>query len=677
MNNLIGLAQIEVIPGNPEHNLHNMLVWIERARDRGLKLLAFPEMAVPGYMIGDGWENDAFIRDCLDANQVLREASKDITVVWGNVDADFEARGEDGRTRKYNAAWIAHNGAWLGNGVLEGRTYKTLLPAYREFEDKRHFQPLDAWARENKLSLNQALQPFVVPFSDGSTSRVGLMLCEDMWDADYHLKPGKILESNNAELLINLSCSPWTWRKNSKRHQVAAELISGARVPLYYVNATGIQNNGKDIYALDGASTIYNADGSVAAICTPFCEDILTLEAGIAPGPVPVAATHRANAAADSDAGTLGGAAAPASNDQDSAEIFTTLVEVLRIWFRRNGNPPVAIGLSGGIDSALVATLLAIALGPDRVWTVNMPSTFNSVTTKNAAAQLGEHLGVHFGIIPIQDSTDFTIRQTEETVWSRRQQLVHLSLSSLNRENIQARDRGGRILAAVASAIGGVFTNNGNKTETAFGYATLYGDVNGALAPIGDLYKTQIYALARHINKLFAQGTLPHYGAHVRGEFSVVGTDTLIPQAILNVVPSAELSENQNVDQGKGDPILYEYHDRLLYQFIDGGYQNGYRPAYGRRDPYDILRWYLDGHIDTRLDLPQGTTGRYFSTLENFVHDLEEKWTWYQKSVFKRVQSPPIIALSKRAFGFDLRESVNGLYLSMQYRTLRDSVLRP
>jgi NAD+ synthase (glutamine-hydrolysing) len=136
------------------------------------------------------------------------------------------------------------------------------------------------------------------------------------------------------------------------------------------------------------------------------------------------------------------------------------------------------------------------------------------------------------------------------------------------------------------------------------------------------------------------------------------------------------LSENQNVDQGKGDPILYEYHDRLLYQFIDGGYQNGYQPAYGRRDPYDILRWYLDGEIDTRLELPPGTTGRYFGSLEKFIQDLEEKWTWYQRSVFKRIQSPPIVALSKRAFGFDLRESVNGVYLSLQYRALRDLVLQ-
>ena len=157
--------------------------------------------------------------------------------------------------------------------------------------------------------------------------------------------------------------------------------------------------------------------------------------------------------------------------------------------------------------------------------------------------------------------------------------------------------------------------------------------------------------------------------------FTCPAGDSLIPRAILEVVPSAELSANQNVDEGQGDPIRYDYHDRLLYQFVDGSHQENYLPAWGRRDPYDLLRWYLAGEIDQRLNLPAGTTADACPTLASFCQDLEEKWQWYKRSIFKRIQAPPIIALSRRAFGFDLRESSNGVYLSLQYRQLRDRAL--
>lgn len=663
MTKRIGLAQIEIFAGHPQHNTNNILYWINRARQQDLDLIAFPEMAIPGYLVGDEWENDAFVQDCLECNEIIRQASSGITVVWGSLDADFQRVGDDGRTRKYNAALIAANGEWLSNGVQTGRSYKTLLPNYREFDDRRYFFSQERWAAEQGLSIQSTLQPFQIP--DGS--RVGLMLCEDMWDGDYALKPGSILEANGAEILLNLSCSPWTWRKNSKRHRVAKELLAQSGCKLYYVNATGIQNNGKDIYALDGASTIYGPDGAIIAMHPPFSEGILTDQSGT---------SAAANLPPQADPTAV-----------DTAETLLTLVQVLRRWFAAIGNPKVAIGLSGGIDSALVATLLAIALGPDQVWAVNMPSRFNSSTTKNAAALLAANLGIHYGIVPIQESAVHTVIQVEETSWQQSglnvKAPVTLSLSSLNRENIQARDRGGRILAAVSSALGGVFTNNGNKTETAFGYATLYGDINGAIAPIGDLYKNQVYALARLINQLFATNILEaatgpdlaDINARWNANFTAASGDTLIPQAILDVVPSAELSEAQNVDEGKGDPIRYDYHDALLYQFIDGGFQADYTPAYGRRDPFDLLQWYAHGEIDFRLGIHQGTCAQYCPDLESFIKDLEEKWSLYKGSTFKRIQSPPIIALSKRAFGFDLRESVNPVYFSMQYQRLRDQLL--
>jgi len=672
----IGLAQINVSAGRPDLNLATMLSAIERARGLGLELVAFPEMAVPGYLIGDVWENDRFLQDCLAANEILREASQNLCVVWGNVDVDFDAVGEDGRARKFNAAWIAQDKAWVDNGVLPGRTYKTLLPNYREFDDKRYFVPFDRW--QPGRALADLLKPFPIragsrnpattddsqqaapkgPTPAGQTTRIGLMLCEDMWDADYAIKPGRELEANGAELLLNLSCSPWTWRKNAKRHRVARTLVQNAGIPLYYVNNVGIQNNGKDIYAFDGASTIYDQHGNPSAIQPPFAEGILTLgdehplSADARSDAQPsVSSGETAGLALEAGTTSFSGAASGAGTGlQDTEETCNTLLYVLRRYCATLPSKKVAIGLSGGIDSAVNATLLALALGSENVYAVNMPSRFNSATTKNAAAELAKNLGIHYAVMPIQESVDLTIAQLEATTWNDG---GSLKLSGLNKENIQARDRGGRILAGVASAIGGIFTNNGNKTEIAFGYATLYGDVNGALCPLGDLYKTQVYALARHLNE--------HYG-------------NAIPRAILDVVPSAELSEAQNVDEGKGDPINYLYHDKLLFQWIDGGYQTDYEPSYARRDPYDLLRWYVDHESDTRLGLPEGTVRRFFPDAASYAKDLEEKWSWYQRNVFKRVQTPPIIALSKRAFGFDLRESVNGVYLSDRYRKLKASI---
>ena len=212
----------------------------------------------------------------------------------------------------------------------------------------------------------------------------------------------------------------------------------------------------------------------------------------------------------------------------------------------------------------------------------------------------------------------------------------------MNRENIQARDRGSRILAGMASALGAVFVNNGNKTETAFGYATLYGDVNGALAPIADLYKMEVYDLAAFINK----------------------KTNVIPQTIFDIPASAELSTDQNVDEGKGDPIHYPYHDRLVRAFVEF-----------RLDPEDILHYYCEGTLAQHLKCSQNIITDYFRDDASFVADLEHKWRLYKLNYFKRIQAPPIITVSKRAFGFDLRDAQNGVYFTQKYLKLKEELL--
>ncbi|HEX3007208.1 MAG TPA: NAD(+) synthase, partial [Bacteroidales bacterium] len=331
---------------------------------------------------------------------------------------------------------------------------------------------------------------------------------------------------------------------------------------------------------------------------------------------------------------------------RDREELYAGLIYGIGKFFESFPNRKVVIGLSGGIDSALSATLLAKALRPENVYAINMPSQFNSATTKGAARTLAENLGIHYTSISIQASYENTIREIESAVFTRldgSNAVTSIKLAPLNKENIQARDRGSRVLAGVASALGAVFVNNGNKTETAFGYATLYGDVNGALAPIADLYKMEVYDLARFINE----------------------QKEVIPATIFNIPASAELSDDQNVDEGKGDPIFYPYHDKLVKAFVEF-----------RLDPEEILQYYVDGTLGTTIRCEQQLIDGYFKDAASFIADLEHKWRLFKISYFKRIQAPPIIAVSKRAFGFDLRESQNGYYFTRGYLQLKEKVLK-
>jgi NAD+ synthase (glutamine-hydrolysing) len=617
----LAVAQMEVVPGHPDKNITKILEKIEAARHAGDDLVVFPEMAVPGYFLSDEWENTAFVKDAYGYNDAIIGASKNITVIWGNVDIDSHQMNEDGRLRKYNAAFIAQNGKLLG------KTHKTLLPKYREFDDARHFYSLrkDAW--DQGKPVQDLLQPFPVSINDTQV-KLGLILCEDMWSDDYAVKPVRILQSHGADMIVNISCSPWTWRKNDKRHRVVADRLKEHPVPFVYANNVGIQNNGKNYYLFDGNSTIYNADGSLHKVAQDYTEELL-----------------RATLSAGNKAGTLH--APPLSKERDAHELHQGLLFGLKKIFASMGHPKAVIGLSGGIDSALSAALLSQALGPEKVFAVNMPSRFNSQTTRSAAAKLAKNLKIHYATVPIQEAFEYTVQQINSTLFKRMdgtETTVQVQLSSLNEENVQARDRGSRVLAGIASALGAVFVNNGNKTEISIGYATLYGDVNGALAPIGDLFKGEVYQLARYINQL-------------------EGWD-LIPNEIFDLPASAELSAAQNVDENKGDPVNYPYHDKLMRAFIEF-----------RLDPEDILRLYHENRLMGELGIDETHFRPFFPDTRSFVEDLEHKWALFKNSYFKRIQAPPIIAVSKRAFGFDLREAQNGVHYTREYQRLKGLLL--
>ena len=306
---------------------------------------------------------------------------------------------------------------------------------------------------------------------------------------------------------------------------------------------------------------------------------------------------------------------------------------------------------SGGIDSAVSAALYVDAIGADKVLLVNMPSKFNSATTKDLAAQLAESLGCRHMIVPIEESVAYTAEQLTgiPIMGKPAAEGEHLTISSFVRENMQARDRSGRVLSAVAAAWGAGFTCNANKAESTVGYATLYGDQAGFLSALADLWKYQIYDLARYLNETV-------YGREV------------IPQGIIDIVPSAELSDAQNVDEGKGDPIRYPYHDYLFRAFVE---------RWEKATPEDILDWYVKGTLEQQIGCEKGLVKKYFQTPKDFVADLERWWRLYTgMAVAKRIQSPPLLSVSGRAYGSDHPESQIGAYETIRYRALKAWLLK-
>lgn len=629
----IALGQIEIIPGRPDLNTSTMLEMIEIARQNQAQMVIFPEMAVPGYLLGDTWEQMAFLRDCEYYGRKLIEASSNLYVIFGNVGVDWEKTGDDGRVRKYNAFFVAKDGKLYGGDKFPYPfRIKALHPNYREFDDDRHFYSLRKLALDLNINLRELMQPVNI-YINGEILRLGCILCEDGWSEDYNVKPIEAINKNGpVNLFINISSSPYTLGKNNKRSRVFSTQIKDTGVPLIYVNNVGIQNNGKTIYTFDGYSTVYNGKGEICAYCSPFSTELLFFELN-----------------PDGQVGSEPLLNIPDDTGYDS--IYKALKYGVGRFLASIGMNKVVIGLSGGIDSAVTACLYENVLGPDNVLLVNMPSIYNSLTTRDLSVKLASNLGCLFAVAPIQESVEFTIKQISETTIEslRDSRKIDLSVSSSVRENIQARDRSARLLAGIAASFGGGFTCNANKSEMTVGYSTLYGDQAGFLAALADLWKHQVYGLADYIN-------LNVYNKEV------------IPRGIMELAPSAELSFDQAVDEGKGDPIVYPYHDFLFRAFME---------SWNRATPEDILEWYIKGDLENRIGCQAGLVKKLFATPKDFIEDLERWWMLYTGlAVAKRIQAPPVLAVSKRAYGFDHREAQNRPYFTAQYHRLKNELLR-
>ena len=392
-----------------------------------------------------------------------------------------------------------------------------------------------------------------------------------------------------------------------------------------YINTLGLQDKGKTVYAFPGRAYAFNEKGERILMSPAYTENVTILDTNQLPTKVDfvaepiIAPTHR------------------------------MLRYAVQKFLARIRMERVVIGISGGIDSAVAAALYVDAIGAENVLLVNMPSRFNSATTKGLAAQLADNLGCRHMIVPIEESVAHTVTQLTEIPIMGKPAVEgeHLTISSFVRENIQARDRSGRVLSTVAAAWGAGFTCNANKAESTVGYATLYGDQAGFLSALADLWKYQVYDLARYLND------------------SVYGRE-VVPQGIIDIVPSAELSDAQNVDEGKGDPIRYPYHDYLFRAFAENN-----------ETPEEILEYYAKNALEAHIGCKKGLVAEYFPTAADFIADLERWWGLYTgMAVAKRIQSPPLLSVSGRAYGSDHPESQIGSYETIRYRALKEKLLQ-
>ena len=569
----IALAQLNPTSGDINRNAAKILAAISEAIRAGADIIVTPEMALPGYCIGDLVEDAGFLVANERAMLRIADAARGITAVVGFIDFNLAERNESGAIRRYNAAAVVRDGR-----VLQ-RAHKSLLPSYRYFDDKRYFVPGDV------------REPVEIPTRAGPR-KLGVSICEDLWDDYYDVKPLAELVAKGADVLLNINASPFYPGKRRTRHDLIVRHLAELRKPLAYINTTGAADNGKNIIAFDGESLIYDQNARLIAIGPQFTEALILADVESAmPAPeVPLPAIDR------------------------DRELYDALVMALRDYMQKTGFERAVVAVSGGIDSALALAIAVDALGPVRVAAYNLPSRYNTDTTRAIAERLARALGVSYGVIPIQ--------QIDEDVRSVFEKHAHPIACGFTRENLHARIRG-LLMMAESNDTGALLISCGNETEIALGYATLYGDMCGGVSLIGDLGKLDVYRLARYANARHGAEKIPEETFHIR--------------------PSAELAADQF------DPFDYWVVAPVVEELVER-----------RTSPAELVRLFDERALDDGRFVPddEGRTVYDKHTTATFSEVVYDCFRRLRRSVYKRLQGPPIVAVTERAFGFDLRETI-------------------
>lgn len=629
---LLALCQMKVEAKDPELNAKRAIELMREAAANGACLVAFPEM-VTGYMVGDLWEDHSYLTLCERSNRMIEGEARRLGVacLFGGVSRDASCeRYDDGRQVRHNSVYMVPQGD--SATVLQ---HKRNLPNYREFDDKRYF----AAGAPSTGTL----------YLDSTSVSITSSVCEDGWDDHYVSHPiaeladverGRMIHVDSTcrtlrvphpphmSVHFNLSCSPFTVGKNKARNRRFAEHSNGFDL-LCYVNNVGIQNNGKGVFTFDGTTTVYK-DGHVLGALPALKECI---------GYVEVDPRHN-------KAFLLGDNWLASQEDPSMSDV---LVYGIQEFMGLNNLKRVVIGLSGGIDSALSALLHVKALGSKNVLLVNMPTEHNSRTTKDIAAEIASNLGCPYMVVPVGDLCKVVASSVADGICTFEMNDVTFPFGyKVDSENIAARMRGAGIQAALAAGIGGVFPNNGNKSEASVAYCTIGGDLMGYLAPLGDLWKGEVYTMAKELSDEMGG---------------------ILPYSIFSLKPSAELSSSQNVDEGKGDPLTYWYHDKLFASWMEPWERSGIEGT---------IQAYAEGTLLEDLGIADRVQDfrELFPDAKAFVADAERWWALHTGlAIVKRVQAPPVLVLKRRSYGYDYREAIGRQGLGDSYLSLKKALL--
>lgn len=538
----VAFAQLNYTIGDFEGNSDKIIGHIEKAKNEGADLVVFSELSVTGYYPHDLLEKKEFIQNAENAVEKIAEKCLGIAAIVGAPRINENARGK----QLYNSSFF------LSEGKIQHIQNKTLLPTYDIFDEYRHFEP----NREFKI----------VEFKG---EKIAITICEDLWDEQptanefgkdklYQVSPMEELSKLNPDFVINISASPFSYNQEEWRKNVLINKAKKYKVPILYINQVGAQTE----LIFDGGSVFIDKNGEIVKELKYFEEDFQVV-----------------------DTANIG-----KKQLQPKAEIIEKIHDALvlgiRDYFTKMGFRKATLGLSGGIDSALTLVLAVRALGAENIRVLLMPSKYSSDHSIDDARQLAENLGVQYDIVNIQSAVD-----AFETGLSP---LFTGTTPDVTEENIQARARG-IYLMAISNKFGHILLNTTNKSECAVGYGTLYGDMNGGLAVLGDVYKMDVFRLSSFINR----------------------EREIIPQNTITKPPSAELRPNQ-----KDSDSLPEYHDldRMLFSYIELN-----------MSPQEIVDMGFDEKVVNRVIR---------------MVNMNE---------YKRFQAAPILRISSKAFGFGRR----------------------